>query len=118
MTAAPVFILRTSLALSARVTPQPITVVESVSAQVPKVATAKSYRPPIRPADMSVLALAPPPSPLMSTCVVAVASGKGYFPCISFTKYFRKGMRKRMPSTPPSRELRTICQKFTSTPRM
>ena len=67
---------------------------------------------------MSVLALEPPLSPLTSTWVVAVASGKGYFPCISFTKYLRNGMRKRIPSTPPRSELRAICQKFTSTPRM
>ena len=89
-----------------------------VSAHVPKVATQKSYNPPMRPAAISVFADEPPLSPLTRTCVVAVASGNGYFPCISFTKYFRNGMRNRMPSTPPSSELRNICQKLTSTPRI
>ena len=111
-------IFRTTLALSATAWPQPITVVDRVSAQVPKVATRKSYRPPMRPAQTSVFAEEPPLSPLTRTCVVAVASGNGYLPCISFTKYLRKGIRNRMPSTPPSRELRNICQKLTSTPRM
>ena len=117
-TAAPVFIFRTTFALSASAAPQPITVVETVSAQAPKVAMIKSYRPPITPAATSVFALEPPPSPLTRTWVVAVASGKGYFPCISFTKYFRNGIRNRMPSTPPSSELSTIWKKFTSMPRM
>ena len=72
----------------------------------------------ITPAATSVFALEPPPSPLTRTWVVAVASGKGYFPCISFTKYFRNGIRNRMPSTPPSSELSTIWKKFTSMPRM
>ena len=85
-----------------------------VSAHAPKVATTKSYSPPIRPASTRVFALLPPLSPLTSTCVVAVASGNGYLPCISCTKYLRNGMRKSMPSAPPSRELRNICQKLTS----
>jgi hypothetical protein len=37
-----------------------------------------------------------------ATPVVAVASGKGNLPCMSLTKYFRKGMRKRIPRNPPS----------------
>ena len=53
------------------------------------------------------------PSPLTSTCVVAVASGKGYLPCMSFTKYLRKGMKKSMPSMPPNSELRNISMKLT-----
>ena len=50
-------------------------------------------------------------SPLISTCVVAVASGKGYLPCMSFTKYLRKGMRNRMPSAPPRAEAMNTCTK-------
>ena len=53
------------------------------------------------PASSSGLACGPPFSPLTSTCVVAVASGKGYLPCMSFTKYLRNGMRNSMPSIPP-----------------
>ena len=117
-TAAPVLSFSITLALSARAWPKPTTVVVMVSPQAPKVAMIKSYRPPTRPAVSRVLAPAPPPSPLTSTCVVAVASGKGYLPCISLTKYFRNGMRNRMPSTPPSRDDRNICQKFTSTPNI
>jgi len=78
----------------------------------------KSYSPPTRPLRRSVFALLPPASPLTSTSVVAVASGKGYFPCISFTKYLLKGMRKRIPRTPPSSEDRNIFQKFTSIPNI
>ena len=62
----------------------------------------KSYRPPMRPAMSSGLACEPPLAPLTSTCVVAVASGKGYLPCMSFTKYLRKGIMNRMPRMPPS----------------
>ena len=112
------FSLSTTFALSATTCPQCITVVLRVSAQAPKVDMAKSYRPPMTPAVTRVLAPDELPSPLRSTLMVAVASGKGYFPSISFTKYLRKGMRKRIPSTPPSREERNICQKLTSSPRM
>ena len=100
------------------VCPNETTVVVNVSPQAPKVAMTKSYNPPTNPLSTNVLALFPPPSPLTSTWVVAVASGNGYFPCISFTKYFLNGIRKRIPSTPPSREERNICMKLTSTPRM
>ena len=117
-TAAPVLSLRTTFALSATTCPQCITVVEMVSPQTPKVATMKSYRPPMMPLISSVLAPLPPASPLTSTWVVAVASGNGYLPCISLTKYFLNGIRNRMPSTPPSREENTICQKLMSRPRM
>ena len=112
------FNFRTSLALSETTLPQCITVVVTVSLQAPKVATTKSYRPPMRPATSRVLALLPPLSPLTSTCVVAVASGNGYWPCISFTKYFLKGIRKRIPRIPPSSEERNIWTKFTSRPRI
>ena len=64
--------------------------------------------PPTSPAMSSGLAWSPPLAPETSTCVVAVASGKGYLPCMSLTKYLRKGIRKRMPSTPPSAEARNI----------
>ena len=72
----------------------------------PKVATMKSYNPPTRPAKSNGLACEPPLAPLTSTCVVAVASGNGYLPCISLTKYLRKGMRNKMPMIPPKSELR------------
>ena len=108
--AAPVFSFTTSFALSAMAAPKDTTREVRVSLQRPTVATMKSYKPPMRPATTSVFALEPPLSPLTRTCVVAVASGNGYFPCISFTKYLRKGMRKRIPSTPPRSELSTICQ--------
>ena len=67
---------------------------------------------------MSVLAcdplFSPLPSPLTSTWVVAVASGKGYLPCMSLTKYLRKGMKKSMPNMPPKSELRNISKKLTA----
>ena len=69
--------------------------------------------PPTTPATRSGRAWLPPFSPETSTCVDAVASGKGYLPCMSFTKYFRKGMRNRMPSTPPSTEAMNTSMKFT-----
>ena len=68
---------------------------------------------PIIPAINSGLAWLPLFSPDTSTCVVAVASGKGYLPCISLTKYLRKGIRNRIPSTPPSSELINTCIKLT-----
>ena len=37
---------------------------------------------------------------------VAVASGKGYFPCISLTKYLRNGISSTMPSSPPKSDER------------
>ncbi len=40
--------------------------------------------------------------PDMSTCVEAVASGKGYLPCISLTKYLRKGIMNNSPKKPPN----------------
>ena len=99
------------------VCPIPMTVVLTVSAQVPKVLTRKSYRPPIKPLTSRVPAPLPP-SPLTRIWVVAVASGKGYLPCISFTKYFLKGIRNNIPSTPPNKDDRNIWVKLTSTPRM
>ena len=54
------------------------------------------------------MACPPPFAPLTSTCVVAVASGKGYFPCISLTKYLRKGMRNSMPMMPPNSDAMNI----------
>ena len=116
-TAALVLIFRTTFALSAIVWPIPKTVVLMVSAQVPNVLTTKSYKPPTRPLTSRVPTPLPP-SPLTRICVVAVASGNGYFPCISLTKYFLNGIRNRMPRMPPSREDRNICMKLTSTPRM
>ena len=62
---------------------------------------------------MSGIACPPPFSPEMSTCVVAVASGKGNFPCWSAQKYLRNGMKNKIPSTPPSNELRNIFKKST-----
>ena len=112
-TAAPVFTLKTSLALSASISPTPHTRVVKFSFPQPKVATMKSYRPPINPAISNGLAWLPPFSPDTSTCVVAVASGKGYLPCMSLTKYLRKGIRNKMPSTPPSSELMNTCIKVT-----
>ena len=111
--AAPVFSLSTIFALSASTAPQWVTVVETVSPQSPKVETMKSYAPPMRPLMSRVLAPLPPPSPLTSTCVVAVASGNGYFPCISFTKYFLNGIRKRIPSMPPSSDEKNTLVKLT-----
>ena len=112
-TAAPVFILNTVLALSAISAPRGITLVDNTSLHHPKVDRTKSYSPPTIPAKMSGRAWLPPFSPEMSTCVVAVASGKGYFPCICDTKYLRKGIRSSMPSMPPSRELKNTSRKFT-----
>ena len=69
--------------------------------------------PPISEAAISVLAwllspLADAAWPDTITCVVAVASGKGYLPCMSFTKYLRKGMKNRIPRMPPSSDERNI----------
>ena len=103
-TAAQVFTLNTSLALSAAITPQSITRVVKFSFHQPTVATMKSYNPPTRPATSNGLACEPPFSPLTRTCVVAVASGKGYLPCMSLTKYLRNGIINRIPSIPPNSE--------------
>lgn len=60
----------------------------------------------MRPATASSLAWLPPFSPEISTSVVAVASGKGYFPCISLTKYLRNGISSTIPSSPPKSDER------------
>ena len=65
------------------------------------------------PLTRRVLAPFPPLSPLTSTCVVAVASGNGYFPCCSFTKYFLNGMRKSMPRIPPRSDEKNTFVKLT-----
>ena len=65
------------------------------------------------PAAIRGLAWLPPLSPETSTWVVAVASGKGYLPCMSETKYLRKGMRSKIPKIPPNNELRNTSMKFT-----
>ena len=101
-TAEPVLIFSTSFVFSAMVSPMGSTRVVNTSLHQPKVATMKSYRPPMRPAMSRGIACLPPLAPLTSTCVVAVASGKGYLPCMSFTKYLRKGIRNSMPRIPPS----------------
>ena len=112
-TAALVLHLNTSLAFSATVSPHRMALLVKFSFHSPKVATAKSYRPPSSPAISKGLACEPPCSPLTRTCVLAVASGKGYFPCMSLTKYLRKGMRNRMPRMPPSRLARKTSMKLT-----
>ena len=108
------FILNTSLALSAMVAPNSVTRLVNCSFHRPNVDTKKSYNPPIAPALSSNFTLLPPDCPDTSTCVVAVASGKGYLPCMSLTKYLRKGIRNNIPSTPPSREARNTSIKFTA----
>ena len=62
--------------------------------------------PPLVP--LAGLAWSPPLAPDTSTCVVAVASGKGYLPCMSLTKYLRKGMRNRIPRMPPRAEAKNM----------
>ena len=64
-------------------------------------------------AMMSGLAWSPPFWLLMSTWVVAVASGNGNLPCMSLTKYLRNGMKNKMPSRPPSSELKNTSRKLT-----
>ena len=117
-TAAPVLSFTRIFALSAMAAPNSNTLEVRVSLQRPMLATMKSYKPPMSPLRTRILAPLPPPSPLTRTWVVAVASGNGYLPCISLTKYLRKGIRKRIPSTPPSREDSTIWAKFMSRPSM
>ena len=112
-TAAPVFTLNTNFAFSASISPALQTRVVKFSFHHPNVATMKSYNPPIIPAINNGLAWLPPFSPEINTCVVAVASGKGYFPCMSLTKYLRKGIRNRIPNTPPNKELMNTCMKVT-----
>ena len=93
--------------------PQPHMRVEMVSAQKWKVVIRKSYRPPMRPLISNNLAWLPPLAPDTMISVVAVASGNGYLPCMSETKYLRNGIRNRMPKKPPKSEERKICQKLT-----
>ena len=107
-TAAPVFTLNTSFVFSASISPQPMIRVEMVSVHQPKVLIKKSYNPPTNPLTANNFAWFPFFSPETSTSVVAVASGKGYFPCISFTKYLRKGISIRIPNNPPSKEDKKI----------
>src|SRR5690554_2944631 len=64
----------------------------------------KSKRPPMSPLVIRSRALLPPFSPVINISVVAVASGKGSLPCISFTKYLRKGIRNNIPRKPPRRD--------------
>ena len=45
--------------------------------------------------------------------MVAVASGNGYLPCISLTKYFRKGIRNKIPNAPPRNDARKTFAKST-----
>ena len=97
----------------AMASPQAVIRVERLSVHRPKVDTTKSYNPPIPAAKISGLAWLPPCSPDTSTCVVAVASGKGYSPCFSCTKNLRNGIRNRIPRHPPSRLERNTCMKFT-----
>ena len=73
----------------------------------------KSYKPPINPAKIKGFAWLPPFSPETSTCVVAVASGKGYLPCISDTKYLRNGINSKIPMIPPNKELMKTSKKLT-----
>jgi len=108
VTAAPTFNLNTSFALSAKASPHGITLEVTTSLHQPNVAIIKSYIPPIRPLTTSKRACLPPFSPDTSTSVVAVASGNGSFPCMSDTKYFRNGIRKRMPRIPPKSDDRKI----------
>ena len=112
-TAAPVLHLKTSFVFSAMVSPHIRARLVKFSFQSPKVATTKSYSPPNNPAISRGLACSPPLAPLTNTCVLAVASGKGYFPCISLTKYLRKGIRNRMPRIPPKRLARKTSMKLT-----
>ena len=111
--AALVFSLKTSFVFSASRSPQAQQRLVKFSFHAPNDATAKSNSPPTKPATSSGLAWLPPRSPEMSTWVEAVASGKGYFPCMSFTKYLRKGIRKRMPRMPPRSEAMNTSRKLT-----
>ena len=117
-TAAEVFSPKTTLNLSAATAPHSQMRVETDSVHSPNVPTTKSYNPPTSPATASSLACEPPFSPETRTSVVAVASGKGYLPCISLTKYLRKGISRTMPSRPPNSDERNTCQKAASRPRM
>ena len=112
-TAAPVLSLSTTLAFSAIASPKGSIRVVMVSPQSPNVEMMKSYRPPTSPLASRVFAPLPPLSPLTRTWVVAVASGNGYFPCISLTKYFLNGIRNRIPRTPPRRDEKNTLVKLT-----
>ena len=112
-TAAPVLTLNTSFSFSAIVSPHAYALVVKVSVHVPNAAMMKSYSPPTIPANSRGLAPLLSPSPEISTCVLAVASGKGYLPCISLTKNLRKGMRNNMPNIPPSNDARNTFIKST-----
>ena len=68
----------------------------------------KSYKPPTNPAISNGFAWSPPFAPLTKTCVVAVASGNGYLPCMSETKYLRNGIRNKMPMIPPNSDAMKI----------
>ena len=111
--AALVLILNTNFALSAMVVPNSQQREVKFSFQAPKAATAKSNKPPTIPATKRGFACEPLRSPEISTCVEAVASGKGYLPCMSFTKYLRNGIKNRMPKIPPNSDERKTCKKLT-----
>ena len=111
--AALVLMLNTNLALSAMVVPNSQQREVKFSFHAPKAATAKSNKPPTIPATSKGLACEPLRSPDIRTWVEAVASGKGYLPCISFTKYLRKGIKNKMPKIPPSTDDRNTCRKLT-----
>lgn len=104
--------LNTILNFSASVAPKGMIRVVITSLHSRKEEKQKSNRPPMSPLVISSFALFPPFSPVINISVVAVASGKGSFPCISFTKYLRKGIRKRIPRQPPNSDEKKICQKL------
>ncbi len=70
------------------------------------------------PLTTRTAACLPPFSPAIRISVVAVASGNGSFPCMSFTKYFRNGIRNRIPRKPPNDEARKTWKKLAGRSRM
>jgi hypothetical protein len=111
-------ILKTIFDLSATLSRSHTERVVKTSAKACRWRIRKSKIPPIRAAATRTFACFPPASPATRTSVVAVASGKGNSPCISFTKWRRSGTRKTMPSAPPRSDTRKSLKRSTGRPRM
>ena len=106
-TIAEIFSFATSLNLSESISPNENIRVVMTSDHVPNALKIKSNKPPIKPEVITLLPGLPLFSRNKNFCCRS-CFGKRKFPVISFTKYFLKGIRNKMPRNPPSNDARNI----------